>query len=53
MKSHAVRGDAGGIPGVSGELNASGRPTCGGFAKLPGVVPCARLDGFAPLLGNV
>jgi hypothetical protein len=39
MKSHAVRGEGGGMPAVSGELNASGPPSCAGFAKLPGVVP--------------
>ena len=52
MKSQAVRGDGGGMPGVSGELNASGRPNSGGFAKLPGVVPWRRLDGFAPPWGS-
>ena len=52
MKSHAVRGDGGGMPGVSGELNARGRPSCGGFAKLPGVVPWLRLDGFEPPRGS-
>ncbi len=53
MKSHAVRGEGGGIPGVSGELNASGLPTSGAFAKLPGVVPCARLEGLEPPSGSV
>ena len=52
MKSQAVRSDGGGMPGVSGELNASGRPSCGGFAKLPGVVPWPRLDGFEPARGS-
>jgi hypothetical protein len=52
MKSHAVRGDGGGMPGVSGELNARGCPTSGGFAKLPGVVPWRQLDGFALLPGS-
>jgi hypothetical protein len=52
MKSQAVCGDGGGIPGVSGELKASDRPTCPGFAKLPGVVPWPRLDGFPPPVGS-
>jgi hypothetical protein len=39
MKSHAVRGEGGGMPGVSGELKLCAPPTCGAFAKLPGVVP--------------
>ena len=40
------------MPGVSGELNASGRPSSGVFAKLPGVVPWPRLEGLAPPRGS-
>jgi hypothetical protein len=52
MKSHALRGDGGGMPGVSGELNVRAVPTRGGFAKLPGVVPWPRLDGLDPPRGS-
>jgi len=52
MKSQAERGETGGMPGVSGELKASGLPTAAGWAKLPGVVPWPRLDGFPPPRGS-
>ena len=51
-KSHAVFSDGAGIPGVSGELNVSAPPSCGAFAKLPGVVPWAFVDGLFPNAGN-
>ena len=52
-KSHAVFMLGAGMPGVSGELNASGPPTSARRAKLPGVVPCASVDGLcAPCIGS-
>jgi hypothetical protein len=52
-KSHAVRSLGRGIPGVSGELKASGPPTSARRAKLPGVVPCASVEGLnAPCTGR-
>jgi hypothetical protein len=52
MKSQAVLSEGGGIRGVSGELNARGPPTSEAFAKLPGEVPSARLDGLPPDSGS-
>ena len=46
MKSHAVFSDAAGMPGVSGEEKERGPPMSEGFAKLPGFVPCCRLEGL-------
>jgi hypothetical protein len=40
------------MPGASGELKARGPPTCGAFAKLPGVVPWACEDGLWPSGGS-
>jgi hypothetical protein len=37
---------------VSGELNASAVPTRPGFAKLPGVVTFASVDGWFPAGGS-
>ena len=53
MKSQAVLCEGGGMPGASGELKARLPPSWGGLAKLPGVVPCAPLDGSAPPGGSV
>jgi hypothetical protein len=39
------------MPGESGDEKLHGDPTRAGFAKLPGVVPCAELDGLPPLAG--
>ena len=52
MKSQALRSETGGIPGVSGELNARGPPICGGRAKLPGVVPSPVVEGLLPRGGS-
>jgi hypothetical protein len=52
MKSHADFSEGCGMPGVSGELKASGPPTEAGFAKLPGVVPPGREDGLPPTGGS-
>jgi hypothetical protein len=53
MKSHAVRSEAVGIPGVSGEENviAPARPAAirEALAKLPGVVPAWELLGSEAL----
>ena len=51
-KSQAVDWLGGGMPGVSGEEKLRGPPMSGRFAKEPGVVPWAWLDGFrAPFTG--
>lgn len=53
MKSHAVREDGAGMPGVSGDEYVSGPPTSGARAKLPGVVPCPPVEGSsAPCKGS-
>ena len=53
-KSHAVRSLGAGMPGVSGELKASGPPTSARRAKLPGDVPWWRVEGLAaPWSGSV
>ena len=52
-KSHAVLLLGAGMPGVSGELNASGPPMSARRANDPGVVPCACVDGLcAPCIGR-
>jgi hypothetical protein len=40
------------MPGVSGEEKERAPPISGGFAKLPGVVPSASLEGLLPSAGN-
>ena len=52
MKSQAAFVETGGMPGVSGELKASAEPTAAWFAKLPGVVPSARVEGLPPVWGR-
>jgi len=53
LKSHAVREDGAGMPGVSGDEYVSGPPTSGARAKLPGVVPCPPVEGSsAPCTGS-
>jgi hypothetical protein len=52
MKSQAVRSEGAGMPGVSGELNASGLPSWLGLAKLPGVVVEGVVPGFPPTGGS-
>ena len=52
MKSQAVKAEGWGIPGVSGELKLCLPPISGGFAKLPGVVPCPNIEGLLPKLGS-
>jgi hypothetical protein len=49
----AVTVDGAGIPGVSGDENVNGPPISGGSARLPGLVPSARLEGFEPPAGRV
>ena len=52
MKSQAVLSEGCGMPGVSGEEKVRAPPTCGGFAKLPGVVPWSVEDGLLPRPGR-
>jgi hypothetical protein len=39
------------MPGASGEEKAHAVPTRAALAKLPGVVPSARVDGLPPVAG--